>query len=66
MTQHDRIVERSSGFCECCGQWPDFRGIQVHHLKPKGMGGTKREYPDDMLIALCGKCHSAMHHIKEA
>lgn len=65
MNQHDRIVERSSGYCECCGRCPDWRGIQVHHLRPKGMGGTMRIYEDSELIALCGKCHSAMHHIRE-
>jgi len=66
MNQHDRIVERSSGFCESCGQTPDWRGIAVHHLKVKGMGGTKRVYDDSDLIALCGACHAKMHHLKEA
>lgn len=63
--QRMRIVERSSGVCEDCGQGPDWRGLAVHHTVPKGMGRTRRFYGDEDLRVLCGRCHSLAHHIRE-
>ena len=59
------VLERAKGRCEACKCPPDWRGLSVHHLYLKGMGGTKREYGLDDLIALCGRCHSAAHGIQE-
>ena len=57
-------------FCEECGKPPDFRGIQRHHVKPKGMGGVHGEARNasespENTIYLCGRCHSAKHGIRE-
>lgn len=65
-TCRERLLERCKGYCEMCGQWPDWRGLSIHHVKLKGMGGTKREYTDENLKMICGRCHSAAHHIREA
>jgi hypothetical protein len=63
--QRERLLARSGGLCELCNQPPDWRGLSVHHLKPKGMGGTTHQYTDDELRLVCGLCHAALHHIKE-
>jgi hypothetical protein len=59
-------MERCRGICERCGQLPDFRGLAVHHVGGKGMGGTTRKFYDNDYQLLCGKCHSREHGIKEA
>jgi len=65
--QRKRIYERAGGLCEepGCHSLGDWRGLQIHHDPPKGMGGTKRVYKDEELILLCGKHHSAAGGIKE-
>lgn len=59
------VWERAFGLCEICVTQGDFRGLHIHHRKPKGMGGTKKKFKADELILLCGKCHSAKHGIRE-
>lgn len=60
------------GRCEDCGQRPDWRGLQIAHTPPKGMGGTTRAYSADptaqyRIRAVCGRCHGANdHHLSEA
>lgn len=39
--------------CEVCGQ----PAVDIHHIIPKGMGGTKRVYTGYLLIALCRHDH---------
>jgi 5-methylcytosine-specific restriction endonuclease McrA len=56
----------AAGVCQQCGQLPDWRGLQTHHIRHKGMGGTKHVYGKDELIRLCGKCHDSEHGIKDA
>lgn len=63
--QKARILQRAGGRCEQCHDLPDFRGLEVHEISPKQMGGTRIPYEDDELIALCGRCHSGKHGIKE-
>lgn len=61
------VLERSGGLCEICRSAGDFRGLMLHHKKVKGMGGVSKESenPKDY-IALCGRCHSREHGIREA
>lgn len=59
------LLERANGHCEFCGGLPDFRGLAIHHRKPKGMGGTHHIYTADELVVACGRCHSSEHHIRE-
>ena len=62
---YQAIRERAGGRCECCGGPPDWRGLQVHHLIPKGMGGSRRVYNKAELRLLCGRCHAEAHGIRE-
>lgn len=48
--------------CMNCHQPPDFRGLQVHHLKLRSKGGTNAL---SNLILLCAKCHNEVHGIRE-
>lgn len=51
------IYERSAGRCERCNDWAS--DCQIHHRRPRGMGGTRR--PDTNTtsagVLLCGSCH---------
>lgn len=55
--QRSEILDRSSGFCEYCGDI----ATQVHHSKyPKKFG---EENPHN-LIAVCKRCHELTHGIR--
>ena len=59
------ILERAGGLCEVCHTNGDWRGLSIHHRRPKGMGGSKHSYTAEDLALLCGKCHSQAHHLRE-
>jgi 5-methylcytosine-specific restriction endonuclease McrA len=63
--QRARLMERSGGRCMICGGLPDWRGLAIHHLELRQMGGTRRVYTDDDLAVVCGRCHSQFHGIRE-
>ena len=50
------IMSRGDGWCERCG---GDRGVEAHHRRPRGMGGTQR--PETNAVSaglwLCRKCH---------
>jgi 5-methylcytosine-specific restriction protein A len=50
------IHERSGGTCERCGY---VQGAEIHHRRPRGMGGTKRPETNTASagLLLCGDCH---------
>lgn len=48
------------GYCQLCGERPDFRGLQLHHLEKLSQGG---ETVEPNLVIICGKCHDLQHHI---
>jgi 5-methylcytosine-specific restriction endonuclease McrA len=58
----EKLLERSDGHCECCGELPDWRGLSVHHKIYRSQGGKSDL---DNCEMLCGKCHSARHGINE-
>ena len=60
------VRERAGGRCEACRGLPDFRGLMIHHVELRGMGGNKRVYNEAELKLLCGRCHAEMHHLREA
>ncbi len=62
---YEAAAQRASGKCELCGQLPDWRGLQMHHVNKKGMGGTNDPERLNKVMALCGKCHSSQHGITE-
>lgn len=39
--------------CECCKA----KAIDIHHIKSRGMGGTKKEEDIINIMALCRLCH---------
>lgn len=51
------IYDRSGGRCEICNEWTS--DLQIHHRRPRGMGGSRR--PDTNLpssgLLLCGMDH---------
>lgn len=53
-----RIIERAKGYCEVCGGASP--GMQVHHRRPRAMGGSRR--PDTNTapngLYLCPECHA--------
>lgn len=54
------IAERSSGLCEirwCCD---GDRATQIHHRRPRGMGGSRRESTNLASNGLhaCTECHA--------
>lgn len=54
------IKHRSGGLCELCQREPM---TNIHHRKPRGMGGTRRPWVDEPsnLIALCGSGTTGCH-----
>ena len=39
--------------CEVCNS----RAVDIHHIKARGMGGSKDKDTPDNLMALCRPCH---------
>lgn len=37
------------------------QAVDIHHIEPKGMGGSKEKDNIENLIALCRKCHELAH-----
>jgi HNH endonuclease len=50
------IRERADNYCEYCGL---NRGVEIHHRRPRGMGGTVRESTNVASngLLLCSECH---------
>ena len=63
--QRKRILDRACGLCEVCRSNGIGWGLRVHHIDPKGMGGSHHKYTDDELELLCLKCHDLRQGIKE-
>jgi len=47
--------------CENCGA----TAVDIHHIKAKGMGGSKILDTKENLIALCRDCHLTAHQHAE-
>lgn len=58
-------VSDKPAVCPECGRPPDFRGMHKHHIKPKGMGGSKERDVEANIQWLCARCHAAKHGIRE-
>ncbi len=64
MQKHTKIYMDHFGYsvadfipCENCGA----QCIDVHHLEPRGMGGSKKKNNIENLMALCRSCHDKAH-----
>ena len=53
------ILARSEGYCEVMAPGCDLTATDIHHRRPRGMGGTVR--PESNLpangLAICRPCH---------
>jgi len=64
MKKHTKIYYNYFGYgiddiilCENCGR----KSVDIHHIQPKGMGGSKTKDTIENLIALCRNCHNQAH-----
>lgn len=54
-----KMVYKRDGYqCAMCS---DNRGLQIHHVVKRSLGGS--DFPDN-LITLCWKCHAVAHGMK--
>lgn len=60
MKSHTKIYFKHFGYdvsdfipCEICGR----RSVDIHHIKCRGMGGSKNHDDISNLMALCRECH---------
>lgn len=65
----DMVIHRDRGQCAWCGDRPEGErgtGWSVHHRRPRGMGGTRRDDTNSPanLVILCGsgvdQCHGTV------
>lgn len=61
MRNHTKVYLRAFGFttadfipCEVCG----LKAVDIHHIHPRGMGGSKSKDVPENLMALCRHCHN--------
>ena len=47
--------------CEICSQ----RAVDIHHIRARGMGGSKKKDDITNLMALCRECHISYGDIQE-
>lgn len=52
-----RVILDRGGRCECCGDMPAPKQLQVHHRNYHRIG---RERMSDVIL-LCGRCHLSQH-----
>ena len=60
MKKHTKVYIEAMGytdtdfiFCEVCNR----RAVDIHHIEPRGMGGSKLLDTPENLMALCRECH---------
>ena len=60
MKPHTKLYLSSMGLhttdfikCECCPK----EAVDIHHIKARGMGGTKKKDVIENIMALCRDCH---------
>ena len=68
MKKHVKIFLQNFGLgeqdfipCLMCGQ----RAVDIHHLEPRGMGGSKTKDRIENLVELCRKCHTKAENASE-
>lgn len=60
MKNHIKVYLTEMGYevadfisCEVCSK----KAVDIHHIQPRGMGGSKKLDTIDNLMALCRECH---------
>lgn len=68
MQKHTKIYLKHFGYdvtdfigCEVCG----CRAVDIHHIEPRGMGGSKKADTIENLMALCRECHFSLGDRKQ-
>lgn len=58
-TVRTMVRQRAGDLCEKCGIR---RGVQVHHRRPRGMGGSQAVDTNiaSNALLLCGECHAVV------
>ena len=58
------VIDRAQRRCERCRDW----GSQIHHRKPRGMGGTRNPQINapSNLVFLCFDCHEWIERNRDA
>lgn len=61
-------VRQRDGACLRCGSWNPVFGLDPHHRKLKGAGGTRdpRIHYPSVLVTLCRECHTHVHDVDRA
>ena len=64
LVRHKKIYLEYFGYgeqsyipCELCGNF----AVDVHHIYPKGMGGSKTKDHIENLMGVCRYCHDRAH-----
>ena len=57
----DNLTLAQTEQCFMCGSW---NATDIHHISPKGMGGSKCKDLIENLTALCRMCHDRCHKSK--
>lgn len=54
------VADRAAGICEKCGQ---AAATQLHHRRPKGIGGSRLADTNTTVnaLAVCSLCHAEIH-----
>jgi 5-methylcytosine-specific restriction endonuclease McrA len=60
-TRRFEILQRDNDTCQACGLSEPY--LHVHH-KYYTDGADPWDYPDDCLVSLCPRCHSAEHGLE--
>ena len=58
---HFNYCEQDFVPCEMCGT----KAVDVHHIEPRGMGGSKTKDYIENLVGLCRQCHLKAEKSKE-
>ena len=56
---YEAVAQRSRGKCEDCGADAE----QMHHIRKRGMGGTKVLFKPEEIAHLCAGCHRKRHRL---
>ncbi len=52
-TKYFEIGEQDTPRCEICSN----KAVDVHHIEPRGMGGSNQKDVIENLMGLCRSCH---------
>jgi len=54
-TQYFGIGEQDTPLCEWCTK---SQAVDINHIEPRGMGGSKTKDYIENLVGMCRKCHN--------